>query len=49
MMDACINFLARLGQSGLSFCARLGQSGIFMVNILWRWPRPWRSLPLLFD
>src|SRR3990167_2591075 len=44
-----LNFLALLGQWGLSYCEDLGRSGKFLFQTLARRPRILRTIPLLVD
>src|SRR3990167_8065693 len=44
-----LNFLALLGQWGLSYCEDLGRSGKFLFQTLARRPRILRTIPLLVE
>mgnify|MGYP000264108368 CR=1 FL=1 len=41
--------IARLGSAGIETCQHLGVSGLFLLRILFRWPRLWSGFRLLVD
>lgn len=44
-----LTLIAQLGRSGIDSLSQLGSSGLFLLRILFHWPRPFRAFRLLIE